>query len=278
MSRQPAGSDCDGHRDANMPNLLTLISNRKKGHFMKGDKVIVGGGDMKNLKGLVEEVEVIIHVKPETETEDLPETLSFNEKDLCKCFKLGDYVKVISGIQEGATGFIVKVDGYMLILISDITNEEIHVFADNVVKNDETIIGGDERHNRGGGSGGRRGNDALVGRAIKIRSGPFKGYHGRVVRVIGSFVRVELDSHMKIVTVKRDDILDAPDSATPFREPSRYGFGSETPMHPSRTPLHPSQTAMRDAGGHDFVDPIKEPTKRKRMNDKEKIGRSDEDG
>lgn len=30
---------------------------------------------------------------------------------------------------------------------------------------------------------------------------------------------------------------------------SRYGMGSETPMHPSRTPLHPFMTPMRDPGG-----------------------------
>jgi len=30
---------------------------------------------------------------------------------------------------------------------------------------------------------------------------------------------------------------------------SRYGMGSETPMHPSRTPLHPYMTPMRDRGG-----------------------------
>lgn len=34
---------------------------------------------------------------------------------------------------------------------------------------------------------------------------------------------------------------------------SRYGMGSETPMHPSRTPLHPYMTPMRDAGGMHFM-------------------------
>ncbi|PKU81620.1 Putative transcription elongation factor SPT5 like 1 [Dendrobium catenatum] len=101
-----------------MTSLLTLISNRKKYYFMKGDAVVVGRGDLKNLKGWVEKVkEDIVHVKPEMD--DLPITLSFNEKELCKCFKLGDHVKVASGMQEGATGMVVKVDGFMLIIISD---------------------------------------------------------------------------------------------------------------------------------------------------------------
>jgi hypothetical protein len=51
----------------------------------------------------------------------------------------------------------------------------------------------------GGGRGGR-GHDALVGKCIKIKSGPYKGYRGRVKEVTGALVRVELDSLMKIVT------------------------------------------------------------------------------
>lgn len=400
--RKP-GDDADG----DMASLSTLISNRKKGHFMKGDAVVVVHGDLKNLKGWVEKVEEdTVHMKPEMP--GLPKTLSFMEKELCKHFQLGDHVKVFSGVQEGATGMVVKVDAHVLIIASDTTKEDIRVFADNVVKSSEVTSGltklGDyelqdlvllnnqlfgviirveseafqvlkgvpdrpevmlvklreikskidrrinaqdnrkniisvkdivrvlegpckgmqgpvqhiyrgilfihDRHHlehagficvkaqscivvggnndRQGGNkfdarfalrpsspylqspkrpprgptdnggrfndGGRfnrggRGNDALVGRTIKIRSGPFKGYRGRVVEVTGALVRIELDSQMKTIAVKRDDISDTSGSATPFREPSRYGVGSETPMHPSRTPLHPYQTPMRDAGG-----------------------------
>jgi len=100
----------------------------------------------------------------------------------------------------------------------------------------------------GRGSGGR-GNDTLVNRCIKIRSGPYKGYRGRVKELTGVLVRVELESLMKIVTgksvasvlffkmkvylfllclvliiyllceyiVKREDIGDTAAVATPFR-------------------------------------------------------------
>lgn len=53
----------------------------------------------------------------------------------------------------------------------------------------------------GRGSGGR-GNDTLVNRCIKIRSGPYKGYRGRVKELTGVLVRIELESLMKIVTGK----------------------------------------------------------------------------
>ncbi|KAL5225364.1 hypothetical protein ABZP36_012003 [Zizania latifolia] len=412
--RKP-GDDMNG----DMPGLSTLFANRKKGHFMKGDAVIVIKGDLKNLEGWVEKVEdETVHIRPKIS--DLPKTLAFNEKELCKYFKPGDHVKVVSGVQEGATGMVVKVEGHVLIILSDTTKEHIRVFADHVVESSEITTGitriGDyelhdlvlldnlsfgviirveteafqvlkgipdrpevvlvklreikskidrrtsakdrsnnmisakdvvrvvegackgkqgpvehihkgilfiyDRHHLehagficakaqscllvGGSPGGRRGNgmdtsdprlgalrspasilqspgrlpprgphmnyggrfggggrggrghDALVGKCIKIKSGPYKGYRGRVKEVTGGLVRVELDSLMKIVTVKRDDIADTPTVATPFREP-RYSLGGETPMHPSRTPLHPYQTPMRDPGATPIHDGMRTP-------------------
>ncbi|CAL5051717.1 unnamed protein product [Urochloa decumbens] len=411
--RKP-GDDMNG----DMASLSTLFANRKKGHFMKGDAVIVIKGDLKNLEGWVEKVEdETVHIRPKIT--DLPKTLAFNEKELCKYFKPGDHVKVISGVQEGATGMVVKVEGHVLIILSDTTKEHIRVFADHVVESSEITTGitriGDyelhdlvlldnlsfgviirveteafqvlkgvpdrpevvlvklreikskidrrasakdrsnniiatkdvvrvvegackgkqgpvehihkgilfiyDRHHLehagficakaqscllvGGSAGGRRGNgmdtadarlgalrspasilqspgrlpprgphmnyggrfgggrggrghDALVGKCIKIKSGPYKGYRGRVKEVTGALVRVELDSLMKIVTVKRDDIADTPTVATPFREP-RYSLGGETPMHPSRTPHHAYQTPMRDPGATPIHDGMRTP-------------------
>ncbi|AQL01214.1 Putative transcription elongation factor SPT5 homolog 1 [Zea mays] len=360
------GDDMNG----DMASLSTLFANRKKGHFMKGDAVIVIKGDLKNLEGWVEKVEdETVHIRPKIS--DLPKTLAFNEKELCKYFKPGDHVKVISGVQEGATGMVVKVEGHVLIILSDTTKEHIRVFADHVVESSEittgiTRIGDYELHDlvlldnlsfgviirveaeafqvlkgvpdrpevvlvklreikskierrssakdrsnniisakdvvrvvegackgmdtadarldalrssasilqspgrlpprgpnmnyggRFGGGRGGRGYDALVGKCIKIKSGPYKGYRGRVKEVTGALVRVELDSLMKIVTVKRDDIADTPTVATPFREP-RYSLGGETPMHPSRTPHHAYQTPMRDPGATPIHDGMRTP-------------------
>lgn len=58
--RKP-GDDVDG----DVASLSTLFANRKKGHFMKGDAVIVVRGDLKNLMGWVEKVEEeTVHVRP----------------------------------------------------------------------------------------------------------------------------------------------------------------------------------------------------------------------
>ncbi|KAK7351044.1 hypothetical protein VNO77_10188 [Canavalia gladiata] len=120
------------------------------------------------------------------------------------------------------------------------------------------------RFSRGGppnASGGRhrggRGHEGLAGTTVKVRQGPYKGYRGRVIEDKGSSVRVELESQMKVVTVDRNHISDNV-AVTPYRDTSRYGIGSETPMH-SRTPLHPYMTPMRDPGATPIHDGMRTP-------------------
>jgi transcription elongation factor SPT5 len=48
--------------------------------------------------------------------------------------------------------------------------------------------------------GGRNRVDSVVGKTVKIRLGPFKGYRGRVVDVTDTSVRIELESQMRVVT------------------------------------------------------------------------------
>ena len=122
-------------------NLSTLFANRKKGHFVKGDAVIVVKGDLKNLKGWVEKVEEDnVHIRPDMK--GLPKTISVNEKELCKCFEPGNHVKVVSGTVEGTTGMVVKVEQHVLVILSDTNKEHIRVFADNVVESSEVITSG----------------------------------------------------------------------------------------------------------------------------------------
>ncbi|KAI5680806.1 hypothetical protein M9H77_02033 [Catharanthus roseus] len=126
--------------DGDMASLSTLFSNRKKGHFMKGDRVIVVKGDLKNLKGTVEKVEEdSVHIKPHEE--GLMETLEVSDKNLCKYFEPGNHVKVVAGATEGATGMVVSVEGHVVNIVSDTTKELLRVFADNVVESSEVTTG-----------------------------------------------------------------------------------------------------------------------------------------
>ncbi|KAL0438186.1 UNVERIFIED_CONTAM: putative transcription elongation factor SPT51 [Sesamum latifolium] len=126
--------------DGDMSSLSTLFANRKKGHFMKGDRVIVVKGDLRNLKGWVEKVEEdTVHIKPNEK--GLPKTLAISDKELCKYFEPGNHVKVVSGATEGATGMVVSVEGHVVNIVSDTTKELLRVFADNVVESSEVTSG-----------------------------------------------------------------------------------------------------------------------------------------
>ncbi|KAL1219260.1 putative transcription elongation factor SPT5 [Cardamine amara subsp. amara] len=121
-------------------DLSTLFANRKKGHFMKGDAVIVIRGDLKNMKGWIEKVNEE-NVLIRSNMKGLPNPLAVYERDLCKYFEPGNFVKVVSGSHEGATGMVVKVDQHVLIVLSDTTKEHIRIFADHVVKSTEVTNG-----------------------------------------------------------------------------------------------------------------------------------------
>ncbi|GAU37695.1 hypothetical protein TSUD_164980 [Trifolium subterraneum] len=259
-----------------------FFASRKKHNFIKGDVIVISKGDLKNLKGWVEKVDgdnVLIRPKEH----GLTETIAVNIMQLCKYFELGNHVKVVSGAQEGVTGMVVHAEEHVLTLISDVTKEEIRVFADDAVESSEvttgvTRIGDYEVHDRGGGlrsngwggrgsrdalsgvksgnsenqkaansKGGRRRLDALCGATVKVHQGPYKGHRGRVIGVQGTSVRLELESQMMPIIVDRNYISDNV-AVTPYRDTSRYGMGSETPMHRSQTPLHPIMTPMRDPG------------------------------
>ncbi|KAK1371247.1 Transcription elongation factor SPT5 [Heracleum sosnowskyi] len=413
--RQP---DEDGDDD-DMASLSTLFANRKKGHFMKGDRVIIVKGDLKNLKGVVEKVEEeTVYLKPYDE--GLPKTLAVSEKELCKCFEPGNHVKVVSGASEGATGLVVTAERHLVNIVSDTTKEVIQVFSDYVVESSEVtsgktrigdyelhdlvvldnmsfgviirvdnetfqvlkggyhkpevalvrlreikykierkntaqdrsrniiavkdivkildgpskgkqgpvehiykgilfiydrhhlehagyicvnsqscmVVGGRTNGDRngnpasriapktphrvrqspgrmpGGGHqmnsmgrfGGGRGQQSLIGTTIRVRLGNFKGCIGVVREVKGQTVRIALEAQMKIVTVNRDAIVDMVASSTASCEKSRYGAGSETPLHPSRTPMHPYMTPMRDSGATPIHDGMRTPMRDRAWN------------
>ncbi|KAL0844273.1 hypothetical protein Bca101_017519 [Brassica carinata] len=121
-------------------DMSTLFANRKKGHFMKGDEVIVIKGDLKNMKGWVEKVDEE-NVLIRSDMKGLNNPLAVNERELCKYFEPGNHVKVVSGTHKGSTGMVVKVEQHVLIVLTDTTKQHIRVFADHVVKSAEVTNG-----------------------------------------------------------------------------------------------------------------------------------------
>ncbi|XP_063718499.1 transcription elongation factor SPT5-like [Symsagittifera roscoffensis] len=97
-----------------------------KQNLAVGDNVQVIEGDLKNLEGKIVKIENgKATMMPKHE--DLKDALEFSLGELCKCFKEGDHVKVISGAHEGDTGLIVRVDEDWIVVLSDLSRNEMKV-------------------------------------------------------------------------------------------------------------------------------------------------------
>ena len=95
-----------------------------KQNLAVGDNVQVVEGDLKNLEGKIIKIENgKATMMPKHE--DLKDALEFSVSELCKFFKEGDHVKVIGGAYEGDTGLIVRVDENWVVVLSDLSRNEV---------------------------------------------------------------------------------------------------------------------------------------------------------
>ncbi|KAI1715640.1 early transcription elongation factor of RNA pol II, NGN section domain-containing protein [Ditylenchus destructor] len=105
---------------------------KEKGHsFAPGDNIEVTDGELVNLRGTVQSVDgdkvvILPHHK------DLTEPLTLNAFEMRKFFKAGDHVRVVQGRYEGDTGLILRVEDNLVILISDLTMDELKVLPKDV--------------------------------------------------------------------------------------------------------------------------------------------------
>ena len=70
----------------------------------------------------------------------LQKTLSVNEKDLCKYFEPGNHVKIVSGVHEGTTGMVLKVEGHFLVILSDTTKEDVSFLMCTLNSFDQMLV------------------------------------------------------------------------------------------------------------------------------------------
>ncbi|VDM54729.1 unnamed protein product [Angiostrongylus costaricensis] len=92
--------------------------------FAPGDNVEVTEGELVNLRGKVVSVDgPKVVMLPDHE--DLKEPLTLNIFELRKYFRTGDHVKMISGRYEGDTGLIVRVEHNLVVVLSDLSMDEM---------------------------------------------------------------------------------------------------------------------------------------------------------
>ncbi|KAL3520615.1 hypothetical protein ACH5RR_018764 [Cinchona calisaya] len=191
-------------------------------------------------------------------------------KDQLNCpLSVNDPVKVVDGQWRGKTGRIVYIyRGYLFIhdplrpehagfmcaksqsciLVAGVSQATTNRNGEdpNCDYSQQRSYRGYSSMNAGGRYRSAREHDALVGAFIKIRKGVYKGHKGRVKEIKGKTVQVELEAQMRVVPVSLDKITDNMNVSMPSWQASRFGLGSETPVHPSQTPLHPCMAPVTD--------------------------------
>lgn len=196
--------------------------------------------------------------------------------------RTGDQVNVAEGPHKGKTATIKRMSRAQLFLHSQTRAEHAGVF---VVRSRSCVLAGSRQQNRGGGGDGgmspfstpqsqtrgptaarAKGQDALVGKTVRIQAGMWKGYLGCVSDATATHVQVELHSRLKKVMVVRERVAvvgdkfgateDAGQNDPNVQNTAISGVfsGAATPMHGGATPMHGGATPMHDTmGGGDEV-------------------------
>lgn len=189
--------------------------------------------------------------------------------------RCGDSVNVAEGPHKGKTATIKRMSRAQLFLYSQTRSEHAGIF---VVRSKSCILSGSRAQSRGmsgdpgqspfatpqsnpgraGPAARGRGDDALIGKSVRIQSGQWKGYLGVVSDATATHVQVELHSRLKKVSVVRDRVAVVGDKFGATGDPTQNGvpgdihapttpfIGGATPMHGGATPMHGGATPMHD--------------------------------
>ncbi|EPZ36455.1 transcription elongation factor Spt5 [Rozella allomycis CSF55] len=112
-------------------NVLPELGQVSQAKLEKGDQVEVIEGDLMHLVGSVVSVEGE-NVKVKPSVQNLNETITFKMSQLAKYFKVGDFIKVVSGKHASEKGMVVKVEENTITFFSEISKKEIKCLAKDV--------------------------------------------------------------------------------------------------------------------------------------------------
>lgn len=180
----------------------------------------------------------------------------------------GDTVNVVDGRHKGKSATIKRMNRSQLFLHSQTKSDHAGIF---VVKSRSCVLAGSRTQNRSGaGDGGatpwtpqstqssrgpgagRKRDDGLIGKTVRIQAGNWKGFIGTVSDTTGTHVQVELHARLKKVMVTHErvhvigDKFGATDNSgsNPAVNPTVMGQAApmlaagQTPMHGGATPMH----------------------------------------
>ncbi|KAK4046811.1 transcription elongation factor spt5 [Microbotryomycetes sp. JL201] len=98
-----------------------------------GDHVEIFEGDQKGIYGTIESiVNEVAQITPDPSFDLGDQKLEVQAKSMRKRFSQGDHIKVLTGSNAGETGLVVRVQNDIVTFLSDITQEQVEVFAKDV--------------------------------------------------------------------------------------------------------------------------------------------------
>lgn len=183
--------------------------------------------------------------------------------------RVGDSVNIMDGPHKGKTATIKRINRSQLFLHSQTRSEHAGIF---VVRGRSCVLAGSNSggrgrggdagaspfstpasHNARGPPGGRKRDDALVGKTVRIQAGTYKGHIGTVSDTTATHVQVELHSRPKKVMVTHERVSVIGDKFGATEDPTRrvvevtapnlapttpFVAAGQTPMHGGATPMH----------------------------------------
>ena len=132
----------DGGRANAAANLEALASSlegaaKREQNFLPGDHVICVDGDLVNLTGVVVHDNADGSVKITPTHDDIHEDIDVDKQTLRKYFKVGSHVRCVHGVHDGESGLVVKVEGQVTTVFSDVKQEEFLVFSQDLADSKE---------------------------------------------------------------------------------------------------------------------------------------------
>ncbi len=141
----PREGEEDQSEDDEKINLM-LVKQKRSSGIVKGDKVRITKGELKDLKGtVISMTDTLVTVAPMSMQISGP--LQFPVGDLEKYFKAGDYVRVVHGQNKGEAGLVTSVDNGVVYIYSDSKKQEIGVRASDVQSGIDAQPEPSEKHN-----------------------------------------------------------------------------------------------------------------------------------
>mmetsp|Transcript_4965 Transcript_4965/g.7511 ORF Transcript_4965/g.7511 Transcript_4965/m.7511 type:complete len:1186 (+) Transcript_4965:73-3630(+) len=136
-----SSSSTGGTKKAAVNAILASLQPKRKVVFQKGDSVRVVKGDLKGLHGIVHNVVDDNTVEVEPKDTDINQLIPLESGDLEKYFNVGDHVKVVAGRHEGETGLVIRVEGSIAIVFSDLSKKEMKVLTSHIQECTEVSSG-----------------------------------------------------------------------------------------------------------------------------------------